>query len=351
MEPIFSAVRLWEGARQRPVGVGFVAGQMHVITCAHVVADALGDSKLALVARPPADAIVVDFPALATPTGKDTRSAIVVGWSPMYGEAPDDVAVLRVESAVSPAIRSVEIGAQYALDDRVLAYGVGDHLPDGRFVEAKVIARLPGPLIQITSDNLDLALRKGCSGAAAWNLTRGGVVGMVSAGQLQLSGLLTPIGPIADLYAAATGELLASSAPVAPAFPDPTDAETHILVATIRRLPCGPAVEQYLVSHELIEAFASATNKPLAEGTVARACQLVLEALLPKVPSSKYRYVINSAALPNPDKSGMVDYWAEVFANACMLGPRMMGALLLAAPPVVVDGARTEIVKLFAKLM
>jgi hypothetical protein len=70
---------------------------------------------------------------------------------------------------------------------------------------------------------------------------------------------------------------------------------------------------------------------------------------LPQRPSDTQAYVIGDEALGSTDIPKQ-KYWYHIFSNACALGPRMVGALLLCAPPAALYGAKNAIVELFLKL-
>ena len=67
---------------QRPVGVAFVVGNSHILTCAHVVNAAL-ERDLRLQ-EAPADSyrVILDFPIVGEGEDFPTRRAKVVAWAP-----------------------------------------------------------------------------------------------------------------------------------------------------------------------------------------------------------------------------------------------------------------------------
>jgi hypothetical protein len=98
-----------------------------------------------------------------------------------------------------------------------------------------------------------------------------------------------------------------------------------------------------------LRAFANSTDNIIANEIVGHANELVLTAL-GKQPKNRYAYVIDLSSLPMIATVGLLNYWAAIFAHACPLGPRMVGALLLAAPVPVWNNAKEDIVHLFLKL-
>jgi hypothetical protein len=120
-------------------------------------------------------------------------------------------------------------------------------------------------------------------------------------------------------------------------------------VEALQKLPLGPGLNRSQIKQNIIRAFAeSSTNCSDARNIVCEANNLVLAAF-EKRPNDIQAITINQAVLPNP-YSGFVDYWLTIFDHACMLGPRMVGALLLVAPPGVINRAKVDIVNLYLLL-
>ena len=102
-----SVARIFD-ARGDVVGAGFLVSERHLVTCAHVVAQALGlphDTP-----SPPAREVRLDFPLIAPQRLLASR---VVGWHPVRcggdiaPECPEDIAALELAGdppeGVSPA--------------------------------------------------------------------------------------------------------------------------------------------------------------------------------------------------------------------------------------------------------
>ncbi len=70
-----------------PVGAGCLVTPRHVITCAHVVADALGDEAIAFADEKPDGSITLDFPFVAP--GAPCQAS-VVDWKPRRLPQPAD---------------------------------------------------------------------------------------------------------------------------------------------------------------------------------------------------------------------------------------------------------------------
>lgn len=179
-EHSLSDVRIWY--RDIPVGVGFVVDERHIMTCAHVVADALGDRARAKGKCPSEDELIeVDF--LAIPAGRNrTRVGTTVrSWKPIGAESPADIALLRLANngIIPPNARPVEACNRLYYEDTFRAFGVARNMPDGRIVFGMYTGKLADGRLQVNANTEDAAVRPGCSGAAAWNVRRGGIMGMV----------------------------------------------------------------------------------------------------------------------------------------------------------------------------
>jgi hypothetical protein len=175
-----------------PVGVGFVLDELHVMTCAHVIEDATGVTG---TTGPSSDVLItIDFPVLWMRGGESATSmGHVVAWKPSINGVPEDVAILRLNSPVPRAIEGIRACEDARPQDRFRAFGITADNPEGILVEglyAGIIAANRG-LIKATND--DDRPDHGCSGGAAWNMTRPGVLGMVVSRKGRLSGEIIPV--------------------------------------------------------------------------------------------------------------------------------------------------------------
>lgn len=73
------------------VGAGFLVGECHVLTCAHVIAQALAVAETC--SDPPLVSIVLDFPLVAPRTRLAPR---IVFWCPVEEDGGGDMAVLEL---------------------------------------------------------------------------------------------------------------------------------------------------------------------------------------------------------------------------------------------------------------
>jgi hypothetical protein len=119
-------------------------------------------------------------------------------------------------------------------------------------------------------------------------------------------------------------------------------------VRCLQGLPEGPAVDVFNVAPAIIRAFANGTNEITAPQLVTAASRLVVAAL-GFSPTNPQAYVITPADLPAADR-GIAAYWTHVFGQACLLGPRMVAAILLAAPTPLLVAVRSTVVNLLESL-
>ncbi|MFD4240359.1 trypsin-like peptidase domain-containing protein [Streptomyces sp. NPDC058525] len=166
------------GADGRPEGAGFRAGPREVVTCAHVVATALGlpaDTRDA-----PGGRLWVDFPLAERGTRVPAR---VEAWTPVRPDGSGDVAVLELLAdppAGAPVARLVEDAA--GPDRRVRAFGFPPAYDDGAWSVGWLRGATGAGWLQYDTDPAsEHRVEQGFSGAPVWDVAEGGVVGMVVA--------------------------------------------------------------------------------------------------------------------------------------------------------------------------
>jgi hypothetical protein len=104
----------------------------------------------------------------------------------------------------------------------------------------------------------------------------------------------------------------------------------------LQRLPRGPRVPFRLITHELIHAYANLLNtRTKARQVINKSNQLRDEADADAGDSTGR--LIDEGFLPIFNEVGPYSYWQDVFHEACLRGPRMLGALLLAQPDDLFD--------------
>src|SRR4028119_1968616 len=99
-----SVVRIYSNSSQ-VVGAGLLVSQKYILTCAHVVADALGMAR-STVEMPEVE-ICVDFPVLEV---KQFFKAKVVFWRPVNpGKFAEDIAGLELENSPPQAAQPARL--------------------------------------------------------------------------------------------------------------------------------------------------------------------------------------------------------------------------------------------------
>jgi hypothetical protein len=122
---------------------------------------------------------------------------------------------------------------------------------------------------------------------------------------------------------------------------DLTDSQ---MAQAVLAYPEGPGVPLGEVPPELIAAFYS-LDAGLSNQTVQQANNLRLRSRREGV-----RQFAITLDLGSPAVIGVVEYWREAFARAAPRGPRMLAALLYAAPPGTMAGLDQTVLDFLAKL-
>jgi hypothetical protein len=200
------------GRGEVPVGSGFICSQGHVMTCAHVVADALGGGvEMAAAPIAPDGRVKVRFaaPLAAGATAEVVAEAEVVAdaWRPRDDSPCSDIAVLKVvegEPWPPSAAAVTAVRDDPRPDERFIGLGVSKESPRGVIIQGAVAGLLPGDRLSIRPASIDQKVVPGCSGAAIFTYERGGMAGMVVEMQQTETGLAIParllqtVWPIAD---------------------------------------------------------------------------------------------------------------------------------------------------------
>ncbi|MET7606610.1 tetratricopeptide repeat protein [Streptomyces avermitilis] len=162
-----------------PHGAGVLVTNRHVLTCAHVT---VPHNRR----QPPEDPVFVQFQHDATRT---LLPAVVVegGWHPQDSVLrTGDVAVLELlaplpESAATAPLVSAE-GGLWGHDFHVYGYPEGPHSTGGVSANGVIRGRAVADWIQLESYSaLGHGLAPGFSGTPVWDITLGGVIGIVAA--------------------------------------------------------------------------------------------------------------------------------------------------------------------------
>lgn len=163
-------------------GAGVFIGDSRILTCAHVVAEALGRPDEEAV--PAGSTVLVDFAPSGDPRPRGART-VDGGWFPARPTS-GDIAVLELEPDGPPV--AARPAALFAGDgsgpNRVSVYGhPGPWLDDGVWAEVTATGSGgPNPAWrQLDGRAGGVAIQRGFSGAGVWDRGLGGVIGLVVA--------------------------------------------------------------------------------------------------------------------------------------------------------------------------
>ncbi|NJP97622.1 serine protease, partial [Nonomuraea sp. FMUSA5-5] len=197
-EALAAAVVRIMGRHDALGGAGFVIAPSLVLTCAHVVSDALERPRQEPVAE--GTPVVVEFPLSEPPAGGDARPrwpAVVETWVPIRADRTGDLALLRLPEPV-PGARPLAMADPGAVGGgQVRVVGFPRDAPGGDWFEG----RLGGPTsegwMQLSrAHGQTVHVRPGFSGSPVWDDALSAVIGLVVAAQ--------PVGDAQQAYALRT---------------------------------------------------------------------------------------------------------------------------------------------------
>ncbi|MFE9881937.1 ATP-binding protein [Streptomyces sp. NPDC005784] len=222
-------VKIRSAASGAPIGLGFVVGDRHIVTCAHVVNAALGHDKHHRE-RPHDDArIQVEFVLLGDVDGAPLRVCRVVAWDPPAGPSGSgrDVAGLVVVGAdtlpvgAGPA-RLVDARIGLTPDAQVSVFGypsTPDRKDKGAWTSCSIRGAVGGGLIQLDA-RAEAALRAqpGYSGAPVvatdrWGDVAVGMLAIASKGGAAQDAYAVPLSEVAAAWPEALGRLVLPPCP------------------------------------------------------------------------------------------------------------------------------------------
>ncbi len=172
-----SLVRI-RSANGRVVGAGFLVGERHILTCAHVITKALGLADD--TADKPSSLVSLDFPRLASHT---LLTARVVFWSPVQDDGRGDIAGLELLDKPPAGTEAVHFApSEQVWGHPYRAFGFPAGQDDGVWSDGCLLARQGINWIQLEDDKIPgFAVIAGFSGAPVWDEQLQGVVGMIVA--------------------------------------------------------------------------------------------------------------------------------------------------------------------------
>jgi AAA-like domain/Trypsin-like peptidase domain len=174
-------VRIYSNS-DKVIGAGFLVSENRILTCAHVVADALGMARN--TCEMPDQEVSLDFPFLAP---KQLLKARVVFWRPVNpGEFAEDIAGLELKSAPPDAAKPAQFRPSEDLwghSFRVLGFPAIQS--DGAAATGVLRTPLANGWVQLEDiKQQGYSLEPGFSGAPIWDEELQGVVGMAVAAEI-----------------------------------------------------------------------------------------------------------------------------------------------------------------------
>lgn len=201
------------------VGTGFLVSSKHIITCAHVVGNALDfDSSQS---NPPQDVIRLDFPLLPDQSGVVAR---VVAWAPVTDfpqiGVPEDIAILEIlgseslPQALQPAVL-IDQEPKNLTDREIRMIGFPDGVDHGEWIRGHLRGVVANGWMHLDPEPSGRMVRPGYSGTPVFDANEGKVIGMTVSSQQQNGVTVAyaiPINSICKLWS----ELTNQSCPINP---------------------------------------------------------------------------------------------------------------------------------------
>lgn len=163
-------------------GAGFFVAPDLVLTCAHVVSDALGLPRAAAVDV--GTEVVVDLPLADGEQDAPQGTARVWRWVPIRADQTGDLALLRLAEAI-PGARPLSMADADGLwDHGARVVGFTDDHPGGIWHEGRFRGPTGQGWVQLSrADGQAAHVKRGFSGSPAWDDDLGAAVGLVVAAQ------------------------------------------------------------------------------------------------------------------------------------------------------------------------
>ncbi len=160
------------------VGAGFLVGKRQVLTCAHVVSQAL--DLLDYPLNPPQGGVLLDFPLIAPRT---PCTAKVVQWCPPLADGRGDIAGLELQDEPPNGAKLVRFAsAGDVWEHPFRAFGFPAGYDDGVWATGRLLGRQAADWVMIEDVKAPgFAVAAGFSGTPVWDTQAQGVVGMVVA--------------------------------------------------------------------------------------------------------------------------------------------------------------------------
>ncbi len=162
----------------RVVGAGFLVGERQVLTCAHVISQALGLPNTPV--DPPQATFSLDFPLIPPRT---LLTARVVQWCPLLSDGRGDIAGLELLGEPPATAEVVRFASAEDLWEHPFrAFGFPAGYDDGVWATGRLLGRQATDWVMIEDVKAQgFAVAPGFSGTPVWDTRLQGVVGMVVA--------------------------------------------------------------------------------------------------------------------------------------------------------------------------
>lgn len=167
--------RFYKGSKV--IGAGILVEGGYVLTCAHVVKQALGLEK---AKDPIGQQLKINFPT-ASPSQKHVAEVLLYRLG-QDDEAAADIAGLRLLDELPSPITPAKLVPGHYLGLKFSALGFPDGHPRGIYAYGNLKEELPHGWVQMEDDKTQgMAILPGFSGTAVWDPSANAVVGMVVA--------------------------------------------------------------------------------------------------------------------------------------------------------------------------
>lgn len=160
-------------------GAAFYVGDRFVVTCAHVVAQALNSDPREVA--PPSGPLLVEFP-FAEPEASVTAVVAERGWVAQGVDRQGDIAVLRLRELPEGVLAPPLMGARMLRKHSFWAFGFPSSEPRGHWADGQILGQAGKGWVEIgRGEQTSRQVVRGYSGAAVWDEAVEAVVGMVVA--------------------------------------------------------------------------------------------------------------------------------------------------------------------------
>ncbi len=175
LKPSIVRIKTEEGA---VIGSGFLVKEKIVLTCAHVIADAAGQSQSS--AKPNQSKIYIDFPLIKPIFCCKAR---IEFWGPEFS---NDLAGLIIEGEIPESIRPIDIRiAKDTIGNKFDVFGFPEGFDDGIWASGAFSDVLGNGWVQVEAiKETGHQIEQGFSGAPIWDRKIKAVVGMVVAAEI-----------------------------------------------------------------------------------------------------------------------------------------------------------------------